>query len=333
LGELVQKPVIGVDLGGTKILAAVLGEDNRILGRDKKKTKADRGAPEVLGRIATVIQGAAEDAGIKLKDIGAIGIGSPGPLDWETGIVTEAPNLGWKNVDLRGYIEKELQVPTFIENDVNVGALAEHRLGAGVGVSDLIGIFVGTGIGGGLIINNQLYRGFNKTAGEIGHMILEVGGPHCGCGGMGCLEALASKTAIGRMIEGELAQGEESVITDMIKKDFNLIKSRVLAEAMEKKDKVVMSVMLRATRYLGLAVGGIINLLSPQMVILGGGVVEAMEEFFVREVKKSAFDYAFPHAAKDVRIVAAKLGDDAGILGAGILARERLREKPPGKKK
>jgi glucokinase len=319
------KPVVGVDLGGTKILAAVVNKEGKLLSRAKKSTKADKDPDQVLDRICLVIREAVEEADLTINDIAAIGAGSPGPLDPETGIIIVAPNLGWKNVDLKGKLEGEFKLPTFIDNDVNVGTLGEHRLGAGKGVANLIGIFVGTGIGGGIIIDNKLYTGFNKTAGEVGHIILQPkDGPKCGCGNIGCMEALASRTAIDRMIREQLDNGKKSVITSLLKDKNARIKSGVLRDAMEHDDKVVSKALKKATYYLGVGVAGLINLLSPEMIILGGGVVEAMPDFFTSEVEKVAVKHSFPNASKNVRFVPARLGDDAGVLGAAVMAQMKM---------
>ena len=231
--------VVGVDLGGTKILAAVVDSEGSILSQAKKKTKVEGGALTVLNRMALAIRSVIESSGIPKNQIAAIGVGSPGPLDPESGIVMVAPNLGWKNVNVKAYLEGEFQIPVFLENDVNAGTFGEYCLGAGKGVSSLVGIFVGTGIGGGIIIDGKLHRGFNQTAGEIGHMIIDPDGPLCGCGNHGCLEAVASRTAIDRMIRERLESGKKSVITDFVKKDSAQIKSSVLAKALYQNDKVV----------------------------------------------------------------------------------------------
>lgn len=319
-----DRPVAGVDLGGTKILAAIVGPGGAIIGRAKKRTKAENGPLEVLKRIALAIREAAASAGLTPEEIAGVGVGSPGPLDPETGVVQTAPNLGWRDIDVRGFLQGEFNIPVFVENDVNAGTLGEYRLGAGQGASSLVGIFVGTGIGGGIVLDGKLHRGFNKTAGEIGHMVVQPGGPVCGCGQKGCLEAVASRTAIDRMIRADLKTGKKSLITDLIKKSDTQIKSRALAEAFEKKDKVVCSALARATEYLGIAVGGLINFLNPETIVLGGGVVEALESYYLPEVRKIALKYSFPNASKDVKIVPSKLGDEAGVLGAAVIAQSHL---------
>ena len=273
-----DQPVVGVDLGGTKILAAVVAEDGTLLGQAKKKTKADKGPLDVLGRMATTINEAIEDAGLARKDIAAIGVGSPGPLDPEAGIVVVAPNLGWKNVNVKAHLEGEFHIPTFIENDVNVGTLGEHRLGAGQGVSDLVGIFVGTGIGGGIILGGRLYQGFNKTAGEIGHMVIVDDGPLCGCGNRGCLEAVASRVAIAAEVAALAARGDAPYIAEHCGSDLRKIRSGTLARAIEAGDAFVESVVRKAAYNVGIGVANVINLLSPAAVVLGGGLVEAMEQ-------------------------------------------------------
>lgn len=321
-----QKPIVGIDLGGTKILAAVVTEEGTIIGRAKKRTRAEKGAMEVLERICATIRSAIESSGVSQSEIAAIGIGSPGPLDPESGIVVVAPNLGWKNVNVKAALEGEFQIPTFVENDVNAGTLGEYHLGAGRGVSDLVGIFVGTGIGSGIIINHQLYRGFNKTAGEIGHMIIVENGPLCGCGNRGCLEALASRPAMRKSILSEIEAGKKSLITKLVGKNPTQIKSQYFAECLAQGDKVVTEALKKGTRYLGIGIAGIINFLNPEMIILGGGVVEAMKDFYLAEVSNTVSEFAFPHAARGIRIVPAQLGDDAGILGASVMARLQLKK-------
>ena len=169
--------VIGVDMGGTKILSAVIDAEGNILGTAKVPTKADKGASEVIDRIADSVQKAIDKSGVASDSIQAIGIGAPGPLDPETGIVIFAPNLGWRDVQLKTELETRTGFPTFVDNDVNVGTLGEHVYGAGQGVQNVVGIFVGTGIGGGIILQGELFHGASKTAGEIGHIIVKAGGP------------------------------------------------------------------------------------------------------------------------------------------------------------
>ena len=208
--------VIGVDMGGTKILSAVIDAEGNILGTAKVPTKAGKGAVAVIDRIADCVQKAVSKSGVAAESIQAIGIGAPGPLDPATGVVIFAPNLGWRDVPLKAELEARTGFLTFVDNDVNVGTLGEHVFGAGRGVQNVVGIFVGTGIGGGIILHGELFHGASKTAGEIGHIIVKAGGPRCGCGTRGCLEAIASRTAMTKQFQKAiLKKGQKSVLSEL----------------------------------------------------------------------------------------------------------------------
>jgi len=317
--------VVGVDMGGTKILSAVIDADGNILGTAKVPTKADEGTAVVIDRIADAIQKAIGKSGVNKASIEAIGIGAPGPLDPETGVVIFAPNLGWRDVPLKAELEARVGIPTFVDNDVNVGTLGEHAFGAGKGVQNIVGIFVGTGIGGGIILHGELFHGASKTAGEIGHIIVKADGPRCGCGVRGCLEALASRTAMTKQFQKAIEKkGKKSVISKLTNGDLNAIRSGVLAKAIRANDKLTLKVFREATKYLGVGIGSIVNFLNPEMIILGGGVVEALDDTFLDNIRAAAEKYALPNTLDGVQIVRAELGDNSGILGAAALARQRF---------
>lgn len=317
--------VIGVDMGGTKILAAVVNAEGRILADAKIPTKAAKGEAVVIDRIAECIQKAMYKSQVDPQSIQAVGIGAPGPLDPETGIVIFAPNLGWKDVPLKAELETRTGIPTFVDNDVNVGTLGEHTFGVGQNVQNLVGIFVGTGIGGGIIMGGELFHGASKTAGEIGHIIVKAGGPRCGCGTRGCLEALASRTAMTKQFQKAiLKKGKKSILSELTDGDLGAIRSGVLARAIRLNDKLTLKVFKKATKYLGIGIGSIVNFLNPEMIVLGGGVVEALDDTFLDNIREAVDKYALPNTLNGVQIVSAKLGDDAGILGAAALAKQRL---------
>ena len=320
-----KRYVVGVDLGGTKILVAGMDGDHTILSRTRVPTDPKEGTEAVVDRIGWAVSQVVKEMDISSDDVAGIGVGAPGPLDPETGVVTFAPNLNWNNVPLKAMLEARLSVPVFVENDVNVGVLGEHRLGAGRGMTDLIGVFVGTGIGGGVIIGGKLYQGYNRSAGEVGHMVVRAGGPRCGCGNRGCWEAVASRTAIVRRIAKAFRKGEKGWLYRKIAGNPSQVKSRALSRALAKGDPLVVREMKREARYLGIGVANLVNLFSPRMVILGGGVVEAMEMWLIKQVRRHVLRYALDHAMADVEIVPAALGDDAGILGCAVLVEERLR--------
>ncbi len=317
--------VVGVDMGGTKILSAVIDAEGNILETAKLSTKAAEGTSAVMDRIAESIQKAIDKSGVNEASIEAIGIGAPGPLDPATGVVIFAPNLGWRDVPLKAELEARTDIPTFVDNDVNVGTLGEHVFGAAQGVQNVVGIFVGTGIGGGIILNGELFHGASKTAGEVGHIIVKAGGPRCGCGTRGCLEAIASRTAMAKQFRKAIEKkGKKSVLTKLTNGDLSIIRSGVLVKAIQANDKLTLKVFKKVTRYLGIGVGSIVNFLNPDMIVLGGGVVEALDDTFIDNIRRYAEKYALPNTLSGVEIVRAKLGDNSGILGAAALARHRL---------
>lgn len=314
---------VGVDLGGTKILAGVFQPGLKLIAAAKSSTKATRGPKVVIERIARTVRDAIDEADLDAKQIKAIGIGAPGSVNAGEGEVIFSPNLpGWEDIHLRRDLEKELSIPVFIENDCNACTLGVHVAELGGKPKHLVGIFLGTGVGAGLILEGKLHSGFNRTAGEIGHMVLEVGGPKCACGNKGCFEALASRTAIFRRIQSSVKEGQKTVLTEMLGDNLEDLRSGDLRKALKKGDKLVEKVIEDAAEYTGIAVGNIINLLSPQYVILGGGLLDALEDEMMAIIVETAQDYAMPGTTKGVEIVASKLGDHAGITGAAVLARE-----------
>jgi glucokinase len=316
--------VVGVDMGGTKILSAVIDAEGNILGAAKVSTKAGRGAVAVIDRIADCIQRAVDESGVAAESIQAVGIGAPGPLDPATGVVIFAPNLGWRDVPLKAELEARTGFPTFVDNDVNVGTLGEHAFGAGRGIQSVVGIFVGTGIGGGIILQGELFHGASKTAGEIGHIIVKAGGPRCGCGTRGCLEAIASRTAMTKQFQKAiLKKGKKSVLSELTGGDLESIRSGVLAKAVRMNDKLTLKVFKKVTKYLGIGIGSIVNFLNPEMIVLGGGVVEALDDTFLDNIRAAVEKYSLPNTLDGVQIVPAELGDNSGILGAAALARQR----------
>src|SRR3989441_8952309 len=230
--------VVGVDFGGTKILAGVFDDKFDCVGRARVSTKADRGADEVIGRIARCIREAVDECDLDLKQVKGIGIGAPGAVDSESGKVIFAPNLGWNDVPLKKELEKQLEAQVFLENDCNVCTLGVYEVELKGKPRNVVGIFLGTGIGGGLILEGKLYSGFNRTAGEIGHMVLEVGGARCGCGNKGCFEALASRTAIFRRIKEAVKEGQKTILTEMLGPDLEDLRSGDLRKADRKSTRL-----------------------------------------------------------------------------------------------
>ncbi len=313
---------VGVDLGGTKILAGVFNAKLELKGSTKLSTKADRGVDAVIERIARCVKEAVDECDLELSQVRGIGIGAPGAVDTEAGRVIFAPNLpGWKDVPLKKNLEKLLEVPVFLGNDCNVCTLGVFDQEYKAKPRDLIGIFIGTGIGGGLILNGDLYHGHNLTAGEIGHMVIEVNGPKCGCGNRGCFEALASRTAIFREIQAAVKAGQETLLTDMLGKDLSDMRSGDLRKAIRRGDKLVTKIVEAAAEFAGIGVANLINVLNPELVVIGGGVIEALAEEMMPTLIKAAKEHVMPGTMSGIEIKASKLGDNAGITGAAVLAR------------
>lgn len=318
--------VVGLDLGGTKILAGVFNSSLECIATAKLSTKPQRGVDKVTERIARCIQDAADEADLSLKQVAGVGIGAPGAVNFEDGTVIFAPNLpGWKDVSLKKDLEKLVNVPVFVENDCNIAALGVHVAELKGKPKSMVGIFVGTGIGGGIIIDGNLYSGYGHTAGEIGHMVLDVDGPKCGCGNKGCLEALASRTAIFQQIKSGIKDGEKTILTEMLGDKLEDMRSGDLRKAVRRGDKFVDKVIESAAEYIGIATANLINILNPEVVVLGGGVIEALADEMMSVIVETAKDYAMAGAMKGVEIIESKLGDNAGITGGAVLARRQTK--------
>lgn len=318
--------LVGVDLGGTKIMTGVFDAQLKSLGTARLSTKAQRGPDAVIERVARCVKDAVDECDLDLKQIRGVGVGAPGACNPETGRVIFAPNLEWKDVPLEKELTKLLDVPVYLENDCNVCTLGVHQVELKGRPRSLVGIFIGTGIGGGLILDGQLYSGFNRTAGEIGHMVLEVGGPKCACGNKGCFEALAGRSAIFRRIQSAVKDGQKTLLTDMLGPGLEDLRSGDLRKAIKRGDKFVEKVLEEAAEYTGIAVANLINIFNPEVVMLGGGVMEQLADDMMAIIVETARDYAMNGTAKGIEILASDLGDEAGITGAAVLARMRSKQ-------
>ncbi|HEV2176998.1 MAG TPA: ROK family protein [Terriglobia bacterium] len=317
---------VGIDLGGTSIKALAVDARHRILAEEKLPTRASLRPDRVIGDIAGLVIQAVNAAGRTRHNLRGVGIGAPGAIDPKRGVVHEAPNLGWKEVPLGRDLKKLLRVPVMVDNDVNVGVMGEHALGAGGKTQEMVGIWVGTGIGGGIISRGKLYEGSHGGAGEVGHTVLVVDGPVCSCGRRGHAEALASRTAMERDVRAAIKAGRKSVVLDIMKrKNKPRMTSSVIHAALKKHDPLMREVMQRAEYYLGVLVSNMVNLLGPERVVIGGGLAARLGESFVAPIRATALEYFLrPDDLRRVKVVPAALGDNAGALGAVILARQRL---------
>ena len=311
---MAKEYVIGIDLGGTKISGALSDVDGNVLSQYTLPTNAFEGETAVLERVIKVIDKVLKDGNKTAEDIKAIGIGSPGPLDAKNGIIITTPNLPFKNFKLVDPIKEKFGVPTYLDNDGNVAAVGEFVFGAGQGTKNMVFVTVSTGIGGGAVLNGQVYRGNTSNALEIGHMTLEKDGPRCNCGNYGCAEALASGTAIGKRGK-EAALGEEPT---SLKNYENVTSYEVFVEA-KKGDKVAGEILDKSLNYLGICVANLIVTFDPEMVVIGGGVSKGGDIVF-EKVKEVVNTRCFKAMAESCKIVPAGLGTDAGVMGAVALA-------------
>ncbi len=315
--------IVGVDLGGTNTVVGVLPfSGGEVLALRTAATEATRGAKYVVDRITAMIEEAiaeviAEHGGSR-EDFCGVGIGSPGPLDRKTGVVINTPNLGWRNFPLRDLISNAVGLPATLDNDANCATYGEWWLGAGRGVDTLVGLTLGTGIGGGIVLNGEIYHGVSDAAGEIGHMTIDSTGRKCKCGNYGCLEAYASGPAIAlRAMEG-IEAGAESVLPDLVNGRLEDITAATVYEAVVLGDPYANEVMKETAKFLGAGVANIINVLNPGMVVIAGGVTRAGDHLFVplrAEVRRRAFR----SAEEACQIVSGQLPGTAGVIGAAAV--------------
>ncbi len=317
----------GVDIGGTKILAMVVDENGSVVSTEKKKTKGETGFKSVAERSALTLLEAAEKEGLELSDLAAVGVGVPMPV-LPDGTTPNASNLpGWKGAPLVKTMETLTGRPCFAENDCNAGTYGEYVFGAGKDAKTLVGLFVGTGLGGGVVLHDHLLVGENHLAAELGHVIVQEGGRVCGCGHKGCLESYASKTGMARRIAWEiLIEGRKSILSQSAPDGkFAGLKAGALQEAYRKNDAVAVEALDEMAHYLGVGVGMYITIFGPDVVVIGGGVFEALGKELLPKVKESARRRVFPEQSfRDTKIVLSQLGDNAVGLGAVAYARARL---------
>jgi glucokinase len=310
--------LVGVDLGGTNIVAGALAEDgSEVIALRSEPTRADQGADAVVDRIVrmidTVIAETIAHTGAKKDDMIGIGVGAPGPLDRKRGIVITTPNLGWTNFPLRDVIADRTRLPVRIDNDANCATLGEWWLGAARGASNVIGMTIGTGIGGGVILGGRLYHGSSDMAGEIGHATIDITGRRCKCGNYGCLEAYASGPSIADRAR-EALSGDDSLMVKMAGGDPARITAATVYEAAKKGDDVALDVVRETSRFLGAGVANLLNIFNPDVVVIAGGVTQAGETLFAplrREVRKRAFKPAVDACEIVPGVLVA-----AGVVGA-----------------
>jgi glucokinase len=305
---------IGVDLGGTKILAGLFDDDFRLVGRAKQPTDASAGPQGVFEHIRQVVAKVRDEAGVGAAQLRGLGLGIPGQIDPVARKVRYAPNLDWKDLEWARWLPAEWTWPCHVENDVKLGTFGEVTHGAAKGARHVLGIFVGTGVGGGLVLNGEIYSGFNFSAGEIGHMIVHWRKGHD-------LESLAGRHAMMKRAAALVEDAPKPERKAWKGVDFAAVKSSVLASYYEKGDPIAVQLVDDAARALGVAVASALNLLSPEVIVIGGGVAGALGEPFLDRIWEIAQGFALPHVADGVRFVPAALEDNSGIYGAAAYAR------------
>ncbi len=308
---------IGIDVGGTNVKIALVNDKGNIIYSNSIPTRAEMGYEYTINNMKDAIAELIKETKSDKKSIEGIGFGFPGQIDYKKGVVRLAPNIpGWVEVPIAEIMEKEFGIPTRVDNDVRCAALGELNYGAGIGCENLICITVGTGIGSGLIINGKLVRGASNAAGEIGHIKLDMhGGPLCGCGDRGCLEAFASGPSIVAMAEEYIKGGKSTKYRELANPD---ITPYIVSEAAKQGDPVAKRIFTIVGEYIGIGLASVVNLLNPEKIIIGGGVAAA-GDLLLNPIKENLIKRAMPIAGSAVEIVPAQLGNSAGVIGASLL--------------
>ncbi len=314
-----RKFYLGIDLGGINIGIGIVDDEGKLCKFTSVLTEIDPGPEHVVQQIG--------EAAVNLMDgfeggVSLAGMGAPGPLDTSTGLVLEMPNFGWENVELGRMMEDELGIKTFIDNDANAAAFGEWWVGAGIGARTLVCFTLGTGVGGGIVLNGDVFRGASDAAAEFGHIIVQPNGRKCGCGKTGCLEAYASATAIAARARALAETGESAPLLELAGGDVSRITSELVSKAARGGDWLSCGIMEEAGRYLAIGISNVMNTLNPDVIVIGGGVAAAGDLIFV-PLKKLVRELTFDILNRSVRIVPAKLGIEAGTVGAAGIARKR----------
>lgn len=315
-----MKYYIGIDLGGTNIVAGVVDEEYNIVAKASTKTNCPRPAKEIADDMARIALQATKNANLTIDQIEWVGIGTPGIANSETGIVERASNLGLKNTPMVKYIQETINKPVFIENDANAAAYGEYVAGAAKGAKNAVCITLGTGVGGGIIIDGKIYSGSNFAGAEIGHTVVQVDGAQCSCGRKGCFEAYSSATGLIRMTKEAMAECPDSIMNKMAE-EKGKVTARTSFDAMRAGDNPAKVVVDKYIKYLAAGITNTINIFQPDILCIGGGVCNEGDPLLlpVKEiVKKEVFTR---DSEKNTEIVIAKLGNDAGIIGAAFLGR------------
>ncbi len=317
-----MKYYVGIDLGGTNIVAGVVNENYEILAKAKTPTNRPRPAEEICADMVRLVKEAVEKAGLTLADIQAVGLGSPGMINSDTGVIEYANNLDFYNVKVGEILGNALGKPIYAENDANAAAYGEFVAGSAKGAKNAVCITLGTGVGGGIVIDGKIYSGFNYAGGEIGHIVIEVDGVPCSCGRKGCFEAYSSATGLIRMTKEAMQAHPESLMHQMVDPDGH-VSGRLSFNAMRAGDAAAKEVCDKYIKYLAAGITNVINIFQPEVLCIGGGVCNEGDALLVplkELIAEEVYTKRSPHNSK---IVIASLGNDAGIIGAAFLGLQK----------
>ncbi len=320
----------GIDLGGTNIKAGIVDGDGKLLNKVSIKTRAERAMEEIIHDMGQLAVDAIKDAGLEVKDIEAIGIGSPGTPDNDEGLLVYSSNLPFNKAPMRKLIREVVDLPVYIDNDANCAAMAEAVAGAGKGAKDSVTITLGTGVGAGVIINGRIFSGFNQAGSEFGHTVLVSGGVQCGCGRKGCFEQYASASALARMTK-EAAEANPDSLLNKVKEDFGEWNAQIAFVAMKQGDKVAEKVIDSYTDYLADGLANAINTFMPEVLVVGGGVCGEGDPLLIPMREKTMSRPYFGPGVKKTRIELAQMGNDAGIVGAAMMGKSCVDDGKNGK--
>ncbi|MBD3419819.1 MAG: ROK family protein [Chitinivibrionales bacterium] len=317
---------IGFDLGGTKMMATVFDGSFTQIARARKKTKAVEGVTSTINRIKKLIRDVLDEAGIDVGKCSGIGMAVPGLLNLDRGIILDAPNLGWKKIAIRSILEEEFGCPVAVVNDVDAGVYGEYRHGAAKRARCVVGVFPGTGIGGGCVYKGDILRGKSFSCLEIGHIQIVPNGPFCGCGRQGCLEAVASRLYIASEAIKAAYRGEAPHLLEIAGTDIAQVRSGAIAASIQAGDRAVERIVRQSAQWLGIGIATAVNLLAPDTIVLGGGLVEALPDIYGEVVGDTACSRVMPSFKNAFKVVVARLGDDASTTGAAAWMQKALEE-------
>ena len=310
---------IGIDLGGTNIAVGVVNEKYEIVARASRKTRTERSTDEILADMVGAAQDAVADAGLTMDQIDWVGVGSPGTINLDTGYIEYANNLHFEHVPLKAYMEEKLGRPCYINNDANVAAYGEYLAGSGKNAEPFVAVTLGTGVGGGVIIDGKIFSGCNFAGGELGHTVIVANGEPCSCGRLGCWEAYASVTALIRQTKAAMEQNPESMMHELAKAEGR-VSGRTAFDAAKKGDAAANAVVSKYFEYIGEGITNMVNIFQPEKIVIGGSISKE-GDYLLKPVIEYVRKYDYNRYMKKAEIEIATLFGDAGIIGAALSAK------------